>query len=170
MPLRARPGARCSPGLRWKRIAAVAGGIFVVAMLVIVSFELVTGRAVSTYTGGSDSGPAPPSRVWARSTGPVRRTRPPPRPRKPTQQPSASQPSTTPSSAPSARPRDAVAELVAGPDAPSAVPSTPAPSSRAQQVPTPTEVATPAGRPRKQRRDTPAAGRPPHQSPRLKPS
>ena len=48
--------ARGARGLRWKRIAAVAGGIFVVAMLVIVSFELLTGRAVSTYTGGSDSG------------------------------------------------------------------------------------------------------------------
>ncbi len=30
--------------------------IFVVAMLVILTFELVTGRAVSSYTRGSDSG------------------------------------------------------------------------------------------------------------------
>lgn len=43
-------------GLPWKRIAVVASGVFLVAMLVIVSFELVSGRAVSTYTGGSDGG------------------------------------------------------------------------------------------------------------------
>ncbi len=42
-------------GLPWKRIAVVATGLFVAAMLVILAFELVTGRAVSSYTGGSDS-------------------------------------------------------------------------------------------------------------------
>lgn len=41
-------------GLPWKRIAAGATAIFVAAMLVILAFELVTGRAVSSYTGGSD--------------------------------------------------------------------------------------------------------------------
>lgn len=41
-------------GLPWKRIAAGAAAIFVVAMLVILAFELLTGRAVSSYTGGSD--------------------------------------------------------------------------------------------------------------------
>lgn len=41
-------------GLPWKRITAVAAALFVVAMLVILAFELLTGRAVSTYTGGSD--------------------------------------------------------------------------------------------------------------------
>mgnify|MGYP006175395717 CR=1 FL=1 len=41
-------------GLPWKRIAVVSTGLFVAAMLVILAFELVTGRAVSSYTGGSD--------------------------------------------------------------------------------------------------------------------
>ena len=41
-------------GLPWKRIALGAAAIFVAAMLVIVAFELITGRAVSSYTGGSD--------------------------------------------------------------------------------------------------------------------
>jgi hypothetical protein len=41
-------------GLPWKRIAVVATGLFVTAMLVILTFELITGRAVSSYTGGSD--------------------------------------------------------------------------------------------------------------------
>lgn len=40
-------------GLPWKRIAVVAAGIFVLAMAVILAFELLTGRAVSSYTGGS---------------------------------------------------------------------------------------------------------------------
>ncbi len=43
-------------GLPWKRISVGAAGVFVVAMLAIVSFELLTGRAVSSYTGGSDPG------------------------------------------------------------------------------------------------------------------
>ena len=42
-------------GLPWKRIAVVATGLFVAAMVVILAFELVTGRAVSSYTGGSDN-------------------------------------------------------------------------------------------------------------------
>ena len=41
-------------GLPWKRIAILASATFVVAMLVILAFELATGRAVSSYTGGSD--------------------------------------------------------------------------------------------------------------------
>ena len=41
-------------GLPWKRIGLVAAGVFLTAMAVIVAFELVTGRAVSSYTGGSD--------------------------------------------------------------------------------------------------------------------
>ncbi len=41
-------------GLPWKRIAVIATALFVAAMLVILVFELITGRAVSSYTGGSD--------------------------------------------------------------------------------------------------------------------
>ena len=41
-------------GLPWKRIAVVTSAIFVVAVLAILTFELITGRAVSTYTGGTD--------------------------------------------------------------------------------------------------------------------
>ncbi len=41
-------------GLPWRRILPAAAGIFVAAMLVILAFELLTGRAVSSYTGGSD--------------------------------------------------------------------------------------------------------------------
>ena len=40
--------------LSWKRVATVAAAVFVVAMVTITAFELATGRAVSSYTGGSD--------------------------------------------------------------------------------------------------------------------
>jgi hypothetical protein len=45
-------------GLAWRRIGVVAAGVFVLAMGAILTFELVTGRAVSTYTGGTEHGGA----------------------------------------------------------------------------------------------------------------
>jgi hypothetical protein len=38
--------------LPWRRIAVVALGLFIVTVLVIGAFELLTGRSVSSYTGG----------------------------------------------------------------------------------------------------------------------
>jgi hypothetical protein len=46
---------RMLAALPWKRIAVAATAVFAVAMLIILTFELVTGRAVSSYTGGSDA-------------------------------------------------------------------------------------------------------------------
>ena len=40
--------------LPWKRIGLVSAGVFVAAMVMILVFELVTGRAVSSYTGTDD--------------------------------------------------------------------------------------------------------------------
>ena len=40
--------------LSWRRVAVVAGAVFLVTMVAITAFEMATGRAVSTYTGGSD--------------------------------------------------------------------------------------------------------------------
>lgn len=40
--------------LPWKRIIAASVAVFVVAMGLILAFELTTGRAVSSYTGGSN--------------------------------------------------------------------------------------------------------------------
>lgn len=122
-------------GLRWKRVAAVAGGIFVVAMLVIVSFELATGRAVSTYTGGSGDGARTsiPGLGAKQSSGTPGKT---PAPTTPTRQPSSAPsatpttgetPSATPSESPSASPTDAPATDPTT-AAPSAVPTTPVPS------------------------------------------
>lgn len=41
-------------GLPWKRIAILAAGIFLVVMVALSLFEVVSGRSVSSYTGGSD--------------------------------------------------------------------------------------------------------------------
>lgn len=40
--------------LPWRRVLAVSGAVFVVALGAILTFEAITGRAISTYTGGSD--------------------------------------------------------------------------------------------------------------------
>ncbi|CAN5507653.1 hypothetical protein BH10ACT10_BH10ACT10_16850 [soil metagenome] len=122
-------------GLRWKRIAAVAGGIFVVAMLVIVSFELVTGRAVSTYTGGSGDGARTsiPGLGAKQSSGTPDKT---PAPATPTQEPSSAptsspttgeSPTAAPSESPSSTPTDVPTTDPTTTD-PSPVPTTPAPS------------------------------------------
>ena len=42
--------------LPWKRIAVLAAVVFIGVMGVITGFEVVTGRAVSAYTGGSSEG------------------------------------------------------------------------------------------------------------------
>jgi hypothetical protein len=41
------------PPLRWKQVAILAAGLFIIVMVAITGFELMTGRAVSSYTGGS---------------------------------------------------------------------------------------------------------------------
>ena len=42
-------------GLPWKRIAVISAALFAVTMVFIVAFELATGRAVSTFTGGTST-------------------------------------------------------------------------------------------------------------------
>lgn len=127
-------------GLRWKRIAAVAGGIFVLAMLVIVSFELVTGRAVSTYTGGSDSG----ARTSLSGLAAKHRSGTPDRTPTPRQQATPS-PSSSSSSTPTPSETPTPSSSPSPTETPTTAPSTTAPSSVPSTVPTPTEAATPVG-------------------------
>lgn len=42
-------------GLRWKPVLLASAGVFVLVMGVIVSMELMTGRALSSYTGGTSA-------------------------------------------------------------------------------------------------------------------
>lgn len=54
------PKSKASPqkvfrNLPWKRILGTAAALFAIVMAVILAFELATGRAVSSFTGGSSS-------------------------------------------------------------------------------------------------------------------
>lgn len=68
--------------LRWRRVAVAAAGVFALSMGAIFTFELITGHAVSTYTGGSDSdgprtsfgGDAGPERTGPTESTPVEPT------------------------------------------------------------------------------------------------
>ena len=106
-------------GLRWKRIAVVAGAIFAIAMLVILTFELVTGRAVSSYTGGSDGG----ARTSIPGLGHHKA-------------------STTPTPTPSSKPSDAASTSPTTGESPSPS-STPTPSESASPTTSPTPTETP---------------------------
>jgi len=102
----------------WKHIALASIGMFVVVMTVILVFELMAGRPVSSYTGGTDNeGP--------RTTIPLGRGKD--ARDKPTRVPSPSSDtsSATSTSSPS------VSEGTTGPATPSTSPSTPGASSSA---------------------------------------
>ncbi|MGH3414662.1 MAG: hypothetical protein ACRDPH_16430 [Marmoricola sp.] len=126
--------------LPWKRIALVTAAMFVVAFVVITVFELIAGRPVSSFTGGSDSRSGvtwthlggghqsnPPARQPGRQPTPGRATS------SPTARPT---PTPTPTPTPSAR------------ATPTAIPSgSPTPTSSPTAIPTPSAPATPTGTP-----------------------
>lgn len=116
--------------LPWKRIAVVAGAFFVIAVLLITGFELIAGRPVSTYTGGTsgDHGTSF-SRVGGGSSHKSKAKQTP----TPTPTPSTSS-SSSPSSSPSTSP-------TASPTEEPSVPNTPSPSV----TPSPTATATNGG-------------------------
>ena len=131
-------------GLRWRRIAAVAAAIFVLAMGIIVTFEMVTGRAVSTYTGGTDGNPRTsiPGLGGRSSTGTPTPTQTPTRTPTgtPTQTSSTSTPTSTPSTPTPSTASTSPTPTVAGTQttAPTTTPS----SSASSPVPTPTQAST----------------------------
>ena len=49
-----QPAARSWRTLPWRRVALLAGGTFVAAMVVLLAFEAIGGKPVSSYTGGTD--------------------------------------------------------------------------------------------------------------------
>jgi hypothetical protein len=122
-------------GLPWKRIAAVTASIFVAAMLVIVAFETLTGRAVSTYTGGSDDSrrttiPGLASTGGGSTPAPAEDTEP------------TDVPSEQPTSGPTIdeQPSEAVepTQQAQPTDEPTEAPTTSAPTSSPSQTPIPT--------------------------------
>jgi hypothetical protein len=89
--------------LPWKRISLVAAGLFGAAILAITTFELATGEAVSSMTGGTDDGGGTTiSRIGAGSDAQT----PQDEPADDEQPPPADDPSAEPSTEPSAEPTE----------------------------------------------------------------
>jgi hypothetical protein len=66
--------------LPWKWIAIVSGAIFVIAMIVILSFELLTGESISKRTGGTDGNGSRTSLGFGSSVTASKSPRPTPSP------------------------------------------------------------------------------------------
>ncbi|WP_182523686.1 hypothetical protein [Nocardioides dongkuii] len=131
--------------LPWKRIGLSAAGAFLLALVVIASFEAVTGRSVSSYTGGSDrdssstfTGDGSSSdddgnedqdrqdRPEQDPTGPTDGSAPSDAPSEgPAEEPSDPAPSVEPTQEPSESP----AEVPEQAPSPSSTPTTPAPTA-----------------------------------------
>ena len=136
-------------GLRWRRIAAAAAAIFVAAMLIIVTFEMVTGRAVSTYTGGTDGNPRTSIPGLGGRSAPGTPDKSP----TPTQSPAGGATQTTTTATPTSTPSTpgpstaspSPSPTVAGTESTS--PTTTPSATASSAVPTPTQTSTgnPAG-------------------------
>jgi hypothetical protein len=122
--------------LPWRRVALVAAGTFVVVVVAITAFELLTGESVAQRTGGSDSQGTTIGGVTSDSGGSGND-----QPDKPqdSQQPS---PSARPSDSASATPSETPSETPTQAPTPSPTPteSTVAPTP----TPSPTTPATPS--------------------------
>jgi len=128
--------------LPWKRIGIYAAGIFLIAVVVISAFELMSGRSVSSYTGGGDSGRETTFFGGGSDTREREQREPRPEPSpapsdettfEPTPSPGGTSPTEQPS--PSDDPGPADDPL------PSETPTTPTPSPTAPVTPSPTSPA-----------------------------
>ena len=117
--------------LPWMRIGLTALALFVVALMLITAFELVTGRSVSSITGGSDdTGDTTIEQVGGKDSGKDDRVRD----EQPTESPRPSQ-RTDPSTAPTESPTPSVSQE------PSPAESTAVPTE--SQTPTPAATTSP---------------------------
>jgi cell division septation protein DedD len=116
--------AEAGKPLPWRRIALVAAGLFLTVMLVITAFELLSGRTVSSFTGGSDSGGGTtvPGLGGTRDPGPAEPTDEVP------EEPAVSEsPEPTPTPAPATPPPTAEPTPTEGTATPSPAEPTPTP-------------------------------------------
>ncbi len=126
--------------LPWKRVALVAAAVFVVAMIAITSFEMLTGRAVSAYTGGSD--PEKSATVPGLGRGGEQRT-----PERPQDEPTDD---VTPSEEPTETPTEELSEEPEETEEPTDEPTdepTEEPTDGTTSTPSPTVGTTPTSEP-----------------------
>lgn len=130
--------------LPWKWLAIVSGAVFLVAMIVILSFELITGQAVSNLTHGSNGAGHRTSLGFGSSTAthsPTPTPTPSPsasasNPGSPSQTPTPGQ-ATAPSATPGGPASDAPTRTPSVSSAPTtSAPTTTAPSSEPSASPT----------------------------------
>lgn len=125
--------------LPWKKIGLTAAGLFLVALVAIASFEALTGRSVSSYTGGSDqdSGSTFTGNGSSDDDGGDRKDEPKPDPTDspseptPTDEPTSEAPTEEPSETPTEEPSETPSETPT--EDPTGLPT----------LPTPTPTATP---------------------------
>lgn len=125
-------GAAVERRLPWGKVVLVSAGLFAAVMVSITAFELLSGRAVSSYTGGSDKETG--STVPGLNSGDRDRDRDPedgpdeePEPSAPTPTPTptespADPPTPTPTEAPTETPTETPTQT------PTDAPTTPAPT------------------------------------------
>jgi len=118
--------------LPWKRIGLLAVAVFVVAIVAITVFELIAGKPVSDFTGGSHHHSGTTFSDLGGGGKPARKQPSTPAPTGGSTPSIAPTQGSTPSEAPTPSPTESVA------------PTTPAPSEAPPtEVPTPTAAATP---------------------------
>jgi hypothetical protein len=131
--------------LPWKRVALIAVGVFVVVMILIVGFELITGKAVSQYTGGTKQGGAGTSIPgWGGTSKPSHTPTPTPTPSSSPTQPATS---VVPSAGTSTSPSPTTTATTPAPSAPPTPTPTPTPSPSATASATPSDTATSSATP-----------------------
>jgi hypothetical protein len=124
--------------LPWKRIALYAAATFVVVLLAIAAFELISGRSVSSFTGGSDRDSNSTFTGGGDDNGKREQDRD-----QQTPEPDPSD-STTPSDEPTDEPTETPTESPT--EDPSETPSAePSETDPPTQIPSPTLPTTPAG-------------------------
>ncbi|WP_341927908.1 hypothetical protein [Nocardioides psychrotolerans] len=135
--------------LPWKRIAALTAATFLVVLLAIASFEALTGRSVSSYTGGSGKDSSSTFTGGGSSSSDDDEQRPDRQPSdgatEPTQDPTdgasdepTEDPSDVPSEDPSATPTEEPTEPV------DPTPTDPLPTDVDPTLPAPTPTPTPS--------------------------
>jgi hypothetical protein len=135
-------------GLPWKWIALIAVGVFVVAMIVILCFELIVGRSVSQITGGTKDTGHRTSIPGLGSTAPAHTPTPTPtRSSSPTQPTTSVPPTTRATPSPTPTPTPTTTTTTAPPSGRATPTPTPTPSPSATVSSTPTSSATPSGTP-----------------------
>lgn len=129
--------------LGWKRVALLAVATFAVVLIAITGFEALTGRSVSSYTGGSDKDQGSTfSGVTGQNSGTRDEDRGPDKPKPSESSGFTDSPSADPTDEPTDEPTEATTETPSGTPTPTPTPS-PTPTQGSTPTPTPTPSASP---------------------------